>query len=124
MLEDLVSCGAQSPSALRKPEIAAMARNSRRFAFQLAEQARGRDHNPRDERGQAGKQQDFTQDSGHCSLHNVDVLVLSETSAACASATATKLAALRRRRTLLIDIVVPQIASRGEPSPSGASLPL
>jgi len=86
MLEDLVSCGAQSPSALRKPEIAAMARNSRRFAFQLAEQARGRDHDPRDESGHAGKQQDFFQDSDHRSLHNVDVLVMSETSASCRSA--------------------------------------
>jgi hypothetical protein len=62
------------------------ARNSRRFAFQLAEQARGRDHDPRDESGHAAKQQDLFQDSDHRSLHNVDVLVMPETSASCRSA--------------------------------------
>src|SRR2546425_2143977 len=35
---------------------------------QLAEQARGREHDPDDERGQAGKQQNFTQDSSHANL--------------------------------------------------------
>jgi len=34
----------------------------------LAEQACGREHDPDDERGQAGKQQNFTQNSSHASL--------------------------------------------------------
>jgi hypothetical protein len=36
--------------------------------YALAEQARGREHDPDDERGQAGKQQNFAQDSSHASL--------------------------------------------------------
>jgi hypothetical protein len=50
--------------------------------------------------------------SHHCGLHDVVVLVLSEASAACASGATTRLAALRRRSTFLIDIVIPQIGSR------------